>query len=272
MNPADLTAYLARPSEAERHLLRLFRREAPLVIMDIGACEGEESIRYARAFPRARVFAFEPLPSNQALVRANLSRHAADSRVELVPLALADTAGTAEFHVSSGRPSEAFAGEDWNYGNKSSSLLPPATSQPMHGWIEFKEALTVRTETLARFCADRGLIRIDFIHLDVQGAELRVLQGAGDRLRAVTALWLEVSDQELYRGQALRTEIETFLRTRGFALVATAMHGVEGDEFYVNLRHPVTWGYLLGHRTRAWLGRLRFRAGALRARWFGPHP
>lgn len=266
MNPPNLTAYLAQATEAERHLTRLFRPEAPLVILDIGACEGEESIRYARAFARARVFAFEPLPANQDLIRMNLTLYPSGGRIELVPVALAAKAGEAEFHVSSGRPSEAFAGADWNYGNKSSSLLAPASDQPMHGWIEFKESIRVRTETLANFWAAHRLNRVDFMHLDVQGAELQVLQGAGDLLRRVTALWLEVAEQELYRGQALRAEIDHFLRARGFFPVTVTMNGIEGDAFYVNLRHPCTWAFLLSHSVRQCLGRLRFRAGALRSR------
>ena len=271
-NPPDLTRYLAEPSAAEQHLARLFGRQAPLVVLDIGACEGEESIRYARAFPRARIFAFEPLPANQELIRVNLARHSLEGRVELVPLALADETGESTFHVSSGRPREEFSGPDWNYGNKSSSLLPPASASAMHGWIEFKESITVRTDTLARFCASRGLSRIDFVHLDVQGAELRVLRGAGAHLARVTALWLEVADRELYRGQALRGEIHRYLRSRGFALVAAAMHGVEGDAFYVNLRHPRAWRHLATHRARRGLAALRFRAGALRASWRGTGP
>lgn len=271
MNPPSLTVYLAQKSPAEQLLARLFSRDAELVILDVGSCEGEESIRYARTFPRARVFAFEPLPSNQELIRANLARYPSGGRIELVPLALSDQTGDAVFHVSSGQPTETFAGTDWNYGNKSSSLLPPASAEPMHGWIRFNESITVRTETLARFCANHRLARIDFIHLDVQGAELQVLQGAGNRLSAVTALWLEVADQELYRGQALRAAIERFLRDRGFALVATAMRGVEGDEFYVNLRHPRTWIFLFGHRLRALYGHLRFCTGALRSRWVRSH-
>src|SRR6185312_164018 len=112
LEPGDLTGYLSRPSEAEIELGRIFRPGEPRVICDIGACEGEDSIRYVRHFPRARVFAFEPLPANQALVRANFRKHAAD-RAELVPVALSDRAGRAEFHVSSGRPPELFAGADW---------------------------------------------------------------------------------------------------------------------------------------------------------------
>lgn len=258
MQPANLLAYLAQPGEAQREIGRLFRPDEPLVILDIGACEGEDTIRYARHFPRARLFAFEPLPANQALVRANLARHGI-ARAELVPLALSDRPGEAVFHVSSGQPPEKFAGEDWNYGNKSSSLLPPAGAAPMYGWLEFKERITVRTETLDRFRAERGLERIDFIHMDVQGAEHLVLRGAAATLPRVTAIWLEVSRRENYQGQMLDTAITRFMRARGFirGYATYRSDGIEGDHLYLNLRHPRTWAYAATRRLRTAAGRLK---------------
>ncbi len=257
--PADLSAYLAVPSAAEIEFGRLFHAEEPLVICDIGACEGEDSVRYARAYPRARVFAFEPLPANQALVRANFDRYAV-SNAELVPLALSDHVGEATFHVSSGRPADLFAGENWNYGNKSSSLLAPAQAGPMHGWIEFKEAITVPTGTLDAFCAQRGLDHIDFIQMDVQGAEQLVLAGATAMLPHITAIWLEVSDREHYRGQALAGDITRLMKSHGFRLSHSVHLGEatgEGDHLYVNLRHARTWPYAATRRLRATAGRLK---------------
>ena len=270
LSPPGLAEYLATPTEAERQFRRLFRTDEPLVICDIGACEGEDSVRYARLFPRARVYAFEPLPANQALVRANFSRYAT-ANAELVPLALSDRAGVASFNVSSGRPPELFAGEDWNYGNKSSSLLPPAQSGPMHGWIEFKETITVPTATLDRFCAEREIDRIDFIQMDVQGAEHLVLAGAARMLARTTAVWLEVSSRELYRGQALGNELTRLMHRRGFFLAHTAdlgtAHG-EGDHLYLNLRHLRVWPALLRHGLRG----LRRLAGRGKRALLGKRP
>jgi FkbM family methyltransferase len=258
LQPGDIDAYLAQPSEAEREFLRLFRPDEPLVICDIGACEGEDSVRYARRFPRARVFAFEPLPANQALILANLARYAVP-HATLVPLALSDRAGEATFHVSSGRPPELYSGENWNYGNKSSSLLAPARGAPMHGWIEFKEAITVPTGTLDDFCAQRGVDHVDFIQMDVQGAEQLVLAGATTMLPRITAIWLEVSAQELYRGQALDSDIRRLMQRHGFRLCYSTYRtdGIEGDHLYLNLRYPRTWTYAATRRLRSLAGRAK---------------
>jgi FkbM family methyltransferase len=268
LKPADLASYLEAPSIPEQALMSLFDPDTTLTIFDIGACEGEDSIRYCRRFPSARLFTFEALPANQGLIRENFVRYAI-TRAELVPLALSDRFGTAAFHVSSGRPKEEFAGKDWNYGNKSSSLLAPASSAPMHDWIEFRDSITVPTETLARFCSARGIRSIDFVHLDVQGAEGLVLAGAGPMLRQVGSLWLEVSEAEVYAGQPRRPELMRKLRAAGFALAFEAMHGTEGDQFWVNLRRPRFWLWLVARRGHAIFSRARFRAGAWKHRLLG---
>ncbi|MBI3885658.1 MAG: FkbM family methyltransferase [Opitutae bacterium] len=233
-----------------------------LRLFDIGACEGEDSVRFARRFPNARVFAFEPLPANQALVRANFARFSTPKN-ELVPLALSDRAGEATFHVSSGRPRDEFAGQDWNYGNKSSSLLAPATDAPMYGWIEFKEAITVRTDTLDHFCHERGIGHIDLVHMDVQGAEHLVLAGARALLPHITAIWLEVSDQELYAGQKLRNEIHELMRSHGFRLGYELRRELDGDQLYVNTRSPRAWRYLSARAYRAFMMKARMEAGRI---------
>jgi FkbM family methyltransferase len=233
--PPNLDAYLAQPSPVQPFLGRLLAGRPAPVILDIGACEGEDSIRYSRLYPSARIFAFEPLPSNQALIRANFAAYGV-ANAQLVPLALCERAGTAVFHVSAGRPADLFSGEHWNYGNKSSSLLAPAESAPMHGWITFPETIPVACETLDRFCAAQALAGADFVHLDVQGAEGRVLDGAAALLPRLRALWLEVASRELYQGQPLREQIQARMRAAGFALAHEHSRGLEGDQLYLNRR------------------------------------
>ncbi|MBS0630857.1 MAG: FkbM family methyltransferase [Verrucomicrobia bacterium] len=259
LHVTDLDAYLIQPSQAEQEFARIFSKDAALVICDIGACEGEDTVRYALRYPLARVFAFEPLPANQQLVRMHLAQyHATNAR--LIPIALSDRVGEARFHVSSGRPPGKPDDRNWNHGNKSSSLLPPASDGPMHGWIEFKETITVPTGTLDEFCKAEKISHIDFIQMDVQGAERLVLAGATCMLPHITAIWLEVSSKENYRGQSLDRDISGFMAKHGFRLAYRTALGDgsgEGDHLYLNLRQPRVWPYLALRSLRSLAGRVK---------------
>src|SRR4051812_20680106 len=96
-------AYIRSPLPIAGELRSLFDANDPLVIFDIGACEGEDSIRYAREFPNARIYAFEPVPSNMAVLQRQLASYGT-RQVQAFSLALSDERGTATFHVSSGSP------------------------------------------------------------------------------------------------------------------------------------------------------------------------
>ena len=57
------------PETQEKLLLSILDKNDNVIFFDIGACEGESSIRYSRLFPDAIIYTFEPLPSNFELVK-----------------------------------------------------------------------------------------------------------------------------------------------------------------------------------------------------------
>ncbi len=264
MSTRNYEDYMQTDAPVFADLRALFDVEQVATVLDIGACEGEDSLRYARLFPRARVFAFEALPENQELVRAHFARHS-DGRCELVPVALSAENGTATFHVSSGAPEDKPQGEDWDYGNKSSSLLPPGkVGRDWIPWLKFHRAITVPTRRLDDFCRERGLAAVDYMHIDVQGAEWLVLQGARDILPATRCIWMEVAETELYEGQRARSEVEAFLTAQGFRPVRRDTHDLESDVLYVNLRWPAGRRRWRAVRWKKFLGDVRMKLGRWR--------
>jgi FkbM family methyltransferase len=223
--------YLQSKLPIEKELRLLFDMEKKLVMFEIGCCEGEDTIKYSRLLPNGTIYAFEPLPKNFERTKENLARFKIQN-AQVFNLALSDKKGSAEFHVSSGTPSNK-PKTDWDYGNKSSSLLEPDKHMEITDFIKFAEKITVQTETIEGFCNDHQVNQIDFIHMDVQGAELMVMKGAGAMMGKIKAIWLEVANVSLYKNQPLAKEVEQFMKANGFTLVKNKTNKVAGDQLYV---------------------------------------
>ena len=234
----DRDNYILTDSPLKKDLLKLFKKNDNLTILDIGGCEGEESIRYSRIFPFSSIYIFEPLPQNQILVVENFEKYKIEN-INLIPFAVSDENGISEFYVSSGYPENQPKNLDWDFGNKSSSLLPPEINP--HKWLNFEQTIKVNTITLSDFLIDNKINIVDFIHMDVQGAELKVMIGAKDYIKKIKAIWLEVAEFELYKNQPLRKDIENFMSTNGFYLVKSKIEGQFGDQFYLNSKYFTTF-------------------------------
>jgi FkbM family methyltransferase len=203
------------------------------VIFDIGACEGESSVRYSRIFEKSQIYTFEPIPKNFSIIESNINEFGKINQIHPFSVCLSNKVGEADFHISSGTPEEfKEKNVDWEFGNKSSSLLPPDKTLEMYNWIEFKEKITVPTIRLDGFMKENSITQIDFVHMDVQGAELMVLDGAGDLFGAIKNIWLEVEAIALYKGQPIKKDIEAYFLKRGYIKLIDTVNKVDGDQFW----------------------------------------
>ncbi|GAC1398756.1 MAG: hypothetical protein NVSMB52_12320 [Chloroflexota bacterium] len=85
--------------------------------------------------------------------------------------------------------------------------------------LEVERTLDMATVALDAYLPSTGISSIDFLQIDVQGAELEVLQGGESFLRSsVLGLSLEIEFSPLYREQPLFSEIDPYVRSFGFQL------------------------------------------------------
>ena len=70
---------------------------------------------------------------------------------------------------------------------------------------------------------------VDLFKIDVQGAELAVFQNASRALASALVVQTEVEFVELYRGQPLFADVDSFLRSQGFQF--HAFNGISGRTF-----------------------------------------
>lgn len=218
----------------EKVLTKLFNISDSLIFFDIGACEGLSSVRYLSIFPKSKIYSFEPIPNNFLKVLENKEKHNL-TNLNAFELGLSAEKGEATFYVSSGKPPNKDIPTDnsTDFGNKSSSLYKPGKTKEVHPWLEFNESITIQTETLENFCKDHRIKSIDFIHMDVQGAELMVLEGAHKMISNINSVWLEVEKIELYEKQALKKDIEDFFIKNNFTCLLNKMNHIAGDQLWV---------------------------------------
>lgn len=74
----------------------------------------------------------------------------------------------------------------------------------------------VAATTIDDWAREAGIAEIDFIKLNVQGAELEILKGAQDALGTVLGIEAEVSFVKSYLGRPFFSDIDAFLRRSGF--------------------------------------------------------
>jgi hypothetical protein len=67
---------------------------------------------------------------------------------------------------------------------------------------------------------------IDFLKIDVQGAELKVLHGAPRLAATALVMEIEVEFVQLYQGQPLFADVDIYMRSQGFQLHALP-HGTQ---------------------------------------------
>ena len=120
--------------------------------------------------------------------------------------------------------------------NESSSVLEFGTHLVEHPHVFFKDKVKMKSITVDTFFEKNGIdgSKYNFWNFDIQGAELMALKGAIKNIEHAKVLYLEINENEVYKGCALLEELDSFLEGHNFARVHTVMteHGW-GDGLYI---------------------------------------
>jgi FkbM family methyltransferase len=138
-------------AEANGEYWLISRLPKNALVFDIGFNAGDFTSEVLRQKPEARIFGFEAARSMLKNARAKFGN---EKRLELVPLAVSNADGTAEFSDSAD-------------GCSSLALVTEG------------EKYEVKTIRLDSFASQHDIGVIDFVKIDVEGYDLHVLEGAG---------------------------------------------------------------------------------------------
>jgi FkbM family methyltransferase len=149
----------------EQYVYKAGRRTVEVLpgetVIDAGGCWGDTALYFSdRVGPKGKVFCFEILDENLRILRQNLelNQHCAAS-IEVVRKAL------------------------WNTSNELLSLCGSGPGTSIAKAKPQSTGLQIATVSIDDFVADAKLNRLDFIKMDIEGAELMALQGAEKALR-----------------------------------------------------------------------------------------
>src|SRR5579863_5575430 len=143
-------------------LLQLMRIE---VVADIGSMDGTDALRFrSAAAPAASIYAFEPNPGNLQRMQANPALR--DSHIDIVPLALTNYDGDAEFYIT---PAGYYPGESW----RGTSSLYKRVDQPQLLTTTRVQAARLDTFLAGKLAPPQRLA----LWIDVEGKAHEVLEG-----------------------------------------------------------------------------------------------
>jgi FkbM family methyltransferase len=213
----DLGVDLADPYAEQRRILGADIE----AVFEVGAYDGRDCVRYAELFPRARIFAFEPVPASFEMIETKV---ASCDRISAFNVALSDKVGTEEFHLS-------------NWVDASSLLKPKATGSTFDAYQASSKSIAVSVDTIDAICKRESVSRINLLKMDAQGAELKILAGAAQMFAAgaVDMVFSEVHFLESYEGSARFDQVMATLLLDGFKF-----HNFYGLNH--NHKGQATWG------------------------------
>lgn len=174
-----------------------------VTIFDIGANIGQSIEKYREIFPACKLYSFEPNPDTFSILH---ERYNAAPGVRCEQLALGASQGISSFYATN--------------CPEASSLLPPeefVRKRSPNRNYDYK-LLEVPVDTLDNTLQRLNIPAIDILKIDVQGAELGVLQGAESLLKStnIDIIYLEVLFAENYAGQCDFNDIWNYLKAFGY--------------------------------------------------------
>lgn len=194
---------------APAEIRRLVGRPDPN-ILELGCNDGGHTERFLEVFDRPTIYCFEPDPRACDRFRVRIGHR---PNVHLIHAAVSDRVGEITFYQSAGHPRPGFAGE-WDLSGSIHRPTGHLVSEPL---VTFPGTLTVPTIALDAWCAEFNVGPIDFIWMDVQGAEGDVIRGGPQTLDRARFLYTECGDREQYEGQLTTKALLRALP--GFAVV-----------------------------------------------------
>jgi len=189
-------------------------------LFDVGAKGGTHELPNLAAW--VNVFGFEPNPTEYAKLKkissskGDVGRYA---RAEYFPLALSEKSGEATLNISKHPSYSSLLDTDKESFQRHFGFMPRFPE-----WIsnlQHQDKISVKTAALDDITEQLQVDHIDYIKMDTQGTELKILNGADRLLKsgAISVIKCEVGFIPVYKNQCLFSDVDRLLRSHDFQFV-----------------------------------------------------
>ena len=203
-----------------RHLMRRMKTLRGMTIVHVGAHQGQEAAQYD-AWGAKKVIWLEADPGQLPGLNTQIEQVRSQPRSGFAKLF---GAAKTEHLVINALVGDV-DGKDtafYLYSNAgaSNSLFTkhPDADEKMEWLTETGDVLRLKMRSLDALLVENGIKpeSVDFLAMDIQGAELLCLKGATQLLEGLKYMETEISKTPFYDGGVLLDELEPWLNARGF--------------------------------------------------------
>lgn len=214
-------------SKIKQRVFESLNSKEGAIILEIGSHYGEDTIDFLNVFDRPIVYCFEPHPRNASFMRKhfNMNEDSCDyngGKIHLNEIALFSEDGSADFYMAYGPlPKDKEIPDKYKWMDESSyrdlRLNNSGGSSLKQGpkVVEGVESVKVKTVCLDTWFSSKNIDNIDFIWMDVQGAERDVVDGGIETFSNASFVWTEFGETS-YEGGLSKKETIFMFEGMGF--------------------------------------------------------
>lgn len=178
------------------------------ILFDVGANNGSTSINWSYD-KNNLVYAFEPTPKMYNEIESKII---GIDNYFLIKKAVSNYNGSAIFNIA--------GNADWGCSSLLEFSEKSQTEWPGRTEFYITEKIEVDVIRLDSFIEENKIEKIDYIHVDTQGSDLKVLEGLGIYINIVQEGVIEAATKKdiLYYNQCTKEECIDFLENNGFKI------------------------------------------------------
>ncbi len=199
----------------QRNLRKIFLNIKSEVknVMDIGCHEGDYSVLLKKVFKNCYIHAFEPNISLKSKIKM---KNILKKNFKINYIAVSDVDGYINMIIDS-EISKISTGSEINYKSKTYKVKKILYSSDINKDLKNKTKIkSIKIDTYI----EKNNLKFDFVKIDVEGFELKVLTGFKKNISNTKFIMVEYHKDNLYEGFKSE-DVDSFLKQNNFELISS---------------------------------------------------